>query len=178
MTKRGARGLPVVMAVSMAAVLAGAVRVVDLPAFTAGLQFSLPGLGTYPCTDRFAADIAIQTGTDSVAAIVIGCLSSSGYEGVAIFDSGTMRPGALSAVYDYRTIAFGSSSVLYAYNNYTTGWQFSRLRVDAAGLSIIDTADGLLSGFGILLRSADGRTRQRGRSSTPPAGWPFRDGFR
>ena len=136
---------------------AAAVRVVDLPTFTAGLQFSLPGLSSYPCSNRFAADMAIQPGNTSVAAVVIGCLSSSGFEGVAIFDNGVKRPAALSAMYTYRTIAFASPSVIYAYDNEDSGWEFSRLKVDATGLSVLDTADGLLSGYYILLRSAGGR---------------------
>ncbi|HET7226213.1 MAG TPA: hypothetical protein VFK69_10930 [Candidatus Eisenbacteria bacterium] len=126
---------------------ASAVRRFDVATMTAGVQFSLgsdPFFGPYR-----ALDIAVQPGHPDVVAVALGnSCCSPGYMGLAIFDQGVARGQMLPSYPIMDAIAFGSDpSRLYGYNAETTGYDFTRVTVDATGPHVLDSLGSLLSGF-------------------------------
>jgi uncharacterized repeat protein (TIGR01451 family) len=113
---------------------AGAVRRVDLAAQQAELQFSL-GNSTYD-GPNYVADMRLLPGQPHALAI---SRTSAGFgltgEGIAIYDDGVARSQATPPNDFPLEIAFSASATrLYASNGH-----FSRLNVDAMGVSVLDT---------------------------------------
>src|SRR5262245_45532026 len=142
-----------------------AVRRVDLTTLTAGLQFSLESL--------VAEDIEVVPGNPNAVAISRRRTTGSPtQEGIAIYDDGVQRPdvaGYLDAI-EFST----DGSVLYAYNNQTTDFNFNRLAVTASGLNSIDETGGLISGFFVDMEFDNGRMyTTTGRAFDPESKLPL-----
>lgn len=139
--------------------LNGAARVmpVDLTSLTTRTDFTM-GNSQYE-GPRYAGEIAVVPGAPNSVAIVLSnacCVPSS--EGVGIFDNGVERPDANMDFSGPTTIAFGSSaSTLYGYDGEDTSYNFSRMTIDASGISNIDNAGGIFEGFYLRIVS-DGDT--------------------
>jgi DNA-binding beta-propeller fold protein YncE len=165
--------------------LDGAAQVarVNLVTFTVDLQFAL---GSDSFSGPFLAqDLAVQPGNPNVVAVVRKPGNSSATAGVAIFDSGVIRPNATSDFYTVTELEFSATpSRLYGYNDFTTGYDFSRLTVDGAGVTLNDSVGNLIQGFYTDIRfdagrvyGSDGRVidpETRLLLGTFPLGNPFR----
>ena len=127
---------------------AGAVRRFDLATQTAGLQFSV---GSHPMFGPFTAqDIAVMPGSPGTVAIARQISGGSPRnKGVAIFDEGVQRPNTTSIFGPLEdSITFGGSgSVLYGYDNESSGFGFSRMTVSPDGVTINDSQQ-VFQGFG------------------------------
>jgi hypothetical protein len=138
--------------------LDGAAQVarINLATFTVDLQFPI---GTDPSFGPFLAhDLAVQPGNPNVLAVVRKTATLSGTGGVAVFESGVMRPNTTTDVYTVTEIEFSSTpSRLYGYNDFTTGHDFSRLTVDGAGVTLNDSVGNLIQGFSSDIRFDAGR---------------------
>ena len=124
------------------------VRRVDLLTGTPLGQFQV-GLRQGSVRDRvYAEDLAVLPGDPDSVAIVRREVDSSGDDGVGIYTNGVMRPVKTNSLYGPRSLAFsGSPSRLYGYNNYTSGFEFSRLDIGPEGVTVVDSTRGLLTGF-------------------------------
>ena len=114
-----------------------AVRQFDMTTQTPGLQFSL---GSDPSNGSFQAeDIEVQPGNSSVIAVSrMNLRVSASHGGVAIYDSGVMRPSTTQRHTGGSRIEFSSNpSLLYGYNNQTTEFGFRTIAVDANGVAEI-----------------------------------------
>jgi DNA-binding beta-propeller fold protein YncE len=122
-----------------------AVRRVDLTTMTAGLQF---GLGAHSWSGpNMAYDIAVVPGdAASVAVVRAPSSSSTSDDGVAVYTDGVLRQtAAIEPIwYGAKTIAFGSATRLYGYDNKTTARDFFRFNVDAGGVSLLDSVGDLI----------------------------------
>ena len=121
---------------------ASSVSRVTLGTQSVGLQISIPNTvyGT-----MYAGEVHVLPGNPHAIAITRGS-----YYGIAIFDDNVQRPMSIDSIYVASTITFGSSAgTLYGYDNYTSGFQFSRFNVNASGLAQIDQTPGLISGYGV-----------------------------
>jgi len=116
---------------------AASVRAVDLVEMTAGLQFTL-GRGDYTGA-FFAEQIAVMPGDPATVAVSRRNITRSPrFEGVAIYDSGVMRP--LTAGYQIAAtaIAFGSDpNLLFGLDTQDTAGSLSRMEVSASGVSVL-----------------------------------------
>jgi uncharacterized repeat protein (TIGR01451 family) len=126
---------------------AAAVRVVDLQAGTAGLQFNLGSdsfFGPY-----YAEDMAVQPGHTGVLAVSLQNLGiSPRHAGVAIFDNGVVRPNKTQRHTGSNRIEFSTDpSRIYGYNNETTEFGFRRLQVTDLGVTELDVTT-IFGGFG------------------------------
>jgi DNA-binding beta-propeller fold protein YncE len=122
----------------------GAVRRFDLTTQTAGLQFSL---GSGPSGTFFVEDMGVMPGQpDSVA--ISRMYSGTAHAGVAIYDNGVARPTTTATFPVNNVIEFSATaSRIYGYNNRSSGFDFSKLTVDASGVSIASTVPSLITGF-------------------------------
>jgi sugar lactone lactonase YvrE len=130
-----------------------AVRRVDVPTLTAGLQYTVgadQSAGPY-----VAADLAVVPGSTNSVAVVRKPPSSSGDGGVGLFVDGTMRPLVTPGPYGSRVLAFsGVPTRLYGFNNYTSGFELFRLSVGSDGITVVDSTRFLLSGYDTNIRFA------------------------
>lgn len=123
-----------------------AVQRVDLTARTAGPVFTV---GNKPTgTPYSVADLVALEGAPNSVAVA----RTDGYNsrGVAIYDNGIQRVNTTPVVGAAQINvleASPKSSMLLGYNNQNTGFEFSRIAVDASGASVMDATSGLLSGF-------------------------------
>src|SRR5439155_19297541 len=107
------------------------------------IQFPLASGGFDPNTAR---DIVVLPGLPHSVAISRKDRFDNG-SGVAIYDDGVPRPNATSYADFVGAIEPGpSSSILYGYNSENSGAEFSRLRVDVNGLTVLDKTPGLAIG--------------------------------
>jgi PKD repeat protein len=117
---------------------AGAVRRVHIPSRTADLQFSL---GLSSGKPNQAVDIAVLPGQPASVALVRG--PSGGSTSVAIYDDGIQRPVAVNGP---GAIAFGpDASRLFGFDTGSSSSRFSRMSVTANGLTVLDSADELVT---------------------------------
>jgi hypothetical protein len=165
--------------------LDGAAQVVrvNLLTFTIDMQFAL-GSDSFD-GPYLAQDLAVQPGNPNVLAVVRKPGNSSATRGVAIFDSGVIRPNATSDFYTVTELEFSATpSRLYGYDDFSSGYEFSRLTVDGAGVTLNDSVGGLIQGFYTDIRfdagriyGSDGRVidpEARLLQGTFPLGGPFR----
>jgi len=118
-----------------------AIRRLDPSSLTSDLEFPAtigPG----------AIDLAVLPGqSGSVAAVGTG--------GVTVYDEGRPR-GAVAFSSD--VIDFGASaSRLYGYVNQNSGFDFSRMNINAQGVFLADRTQGLITGFNVDIRYDRGR---------------------
>lgn len=116
---------------------AAAVRRVDLPSFTAGLQFSLgadPRFGPY-----LVQDMEVLPGDADAVAISRRNSGSSDHAGVAIYDDGVQRGTTTPRGIGSNVIAFGTTADrLYGVDTQTSEGGFRRMDVTASGVSVAD----------------------------------------
>lgn len=126
---------------------AAAVRRVDLAAQRAELQFPVGREGLLGDI-YFALDMEVLPGrAGSVAISRFVSPFSTAFGGVAVYDDGVPRPN-IARLGDSRLIEFSESpSRLYGHDNLTTSFAVTRLQVDDSGVSFVDTAWNLTSGF-------------------------------
>lgn len=134
---------------------ATAVQRVDLESKTAGAAFPLGFMPTG--TPYSVADLVVLEGAPNSVAVA----RTDGYNsrGVAIYDNGIQRENTTPIVGTAQINVLETSprsSMLLGYNNQNTGFEFSRIAVDASGASVIDATSGLLSGFGGSITYKDG----------------------
>ena len=133
---------------------AAAVRRVDLPSLTAGLQFSLGGHSFFG--PHFVEDIDVSPadpGTVAVSRMYEG--TSPRHAGVAIHVDGSKLPDETPGHTGANQIEFGLSGTrLYGSSN-ESGFGFRRLTVGASGVTILD-GTGLNVGFGLDMEFDDG----------------------
>lgn len=68
--------------------------------------------------------------------------------GVAIYDNGVMRTNTTGTSAGVSTIAFSAAAArLYGYNNQSSSFGFSRMLVDANGVSVVDTTANMIWGY-------------------------------
>jgi sugar lactone lactonase YvrE len=135
---------------------AAAVRRVDLPSFTAGLQFSLgadPFFGPYYVEDMEV--LPTDPGAVAISRRYTGV--SPRHAGVAVYDEGVKLGGETPGHTGSNVIEFGSSSRLYGYNNESTEFGFRRLTVSASGVAEDDATQNLVSGFSLDMEFDAGR---------------------
>jgi len=125
---------------------AAAVRQFDIPSRTAGIFFpvgrdSFLGL-------MFVEDMQVLPGSSDSVAISrrLEPFISPRHAGVAIYDSGVMRPTQTPGHTGSNVIQFSNSPErLYGYSNEGDGG-FRRMLVDDSGVTTLDSAGGLLAG--------------------------------
>jgi hypothetical protein len=120
---------------------------IDLTTMTLGTSFSMGN--TQSSGPRYAAQIAVMAGSPGTVAISMRNNSfSPSFAGLAIFDSGVVRPNTDHSFTGGNTITFGSqNSTLYGYTNETSDFTLERLAVDASGVSIADQAGNVIYGY-------------------------------
>ena len=126
---------------------AAAIRTFDLQTQVAGTQFSWGTVNQRP------ADMAVVPGSPQALATTDG----TGV-GVAIYDNGVARANkSKGGAYGISSIAFGSPTILYGYDSYSSGFELVKLNVDSNGVSGTTIANNLISGFAAGLQFANGR---------------------
>lgn len=133
------------------------VRRMDVTSFVPGPELSLGGDGFFGPT--FAADIAVLPGRPlSVAVTRYFRSASPPLAGTTIFDNATARTTSGPGHTGGSRIEFvGSDSVLFGYNNLSTGFNLFTFRVEPAGLRVLRDIGGLITGFSTEIVGASGR---------------------
>ncbi len=136
---------------------AAAVRRVNLTTQTPEIQFTL-GSDSF-LGPMYADDIEVMPGSPHTVAIARRNQGfSPRHMGVAIYDDGVMRPTTTPGHTGADVIEFGSTpDMLYGYNNETTEYGFRRMRVDESGVTTLDVATNLISGFDVDIEYEAGR---------------------
>lgn len=131
---------------------ANGVRRVDLATFTPGLQWSL-GAG------EVAGDIEVVPGqSNSVVVARQRPNVSPPLQAVTLYDEGVARPNSSPGHTGGNRIAFTeSASVLYGYDNSSSGFGFFTIAVEPSGLRHVTQTGGLISGYYTNIWSAAGR---------------------
>ncbi len=147
---------------------AAAVRRLNLNTQTPEIQFTLGSDSFFG--PMYADDIEVMPGNPHTVAI---SRRNQGYSprhmGVGIYDDGVCRPTTTPVHTGANVIEFGSSpEVLYGYNNETTEFGFRRMRVDQSGVTVIDVAANLISGFGMDIEYEGGRIFSDGGRAIDP----------
>ena len=136
---------------------AAAVARINLATFTVDLQFPV---GVDPFDGPLLPhDLAVQPGNPNVLAVVRKPGNSSATRGVAIFDSGVIRPATTSDFYRVTDVEFSATpSRLYGLDDFTTALQTSaRLTVDGTGVTLDDSVGSLIQGYCTDIRFDAGR---------------------
>src|SRR5262245_42846392 len=125
-----------------------AVRRFHIPTLTAEIQFAV---GSDPFFGSMSVDdMAVLPGQPrSIAVSRMFSGVSPRHAGVAIYDDGISRPVVTPTHTGSNVIAFSATAGrLYGLDVETTEFGFRQMSVDAAGVSVVDVAGNLLSGFG------------------------------
>jgi hypothetical protein len=126
---------------------ADAVARFNVPNQNVDVQFSLP-------TETFAEDLAAVPGSpQSVAVARLNPDFSPGGAGIAIYDNAVQRP---KVAFPGDSIAFGSSTVLYAYDEESTAFQFVQMMVSNDGLTVTNSTGGLINQFNVTIKFDSG----------------------
>jgi hypothetical protein len=127
---------------------ANAIRRVDLATLSAGIQFDVRAVG-WGASFR-AEDMEVLPGSPgSLAVSAMNVGSSPRHLGVILFDDGAPRATTTQGhTGSNRITRSATAASLYGYNNETTEFGFRRIAVSAAGLTEVQVAGGLISGFG------------------------------
>lgn len=149
---------------------AGAVRRVDLPAYSADLQF-------WPATDdRFGplsvGDMEVLPGQPEAVAIAHKAdLYGSQYVGVAIYDNGVPRPAATTPYQDLRLLEFTADGASLYGLNMGGNAALARMSVSASGVVLVSPMAILLPEHpGEIKRSGNLFFTATGRVIDPEAG--------
>ena len=123
------------------------VRRFDALTQTPGLQF---GLGNDSLSGPMSVDdIAVMPGSPNSIAVSQQCVGfSPRHQGVAIFDDAVKRPVTTPTHTGPNVIEFSTSSAtIYGYNNETTAYGLYKMAVDGSGVSVVSTAQSVITGF-------------------------------
>jgi hypothetical protein len=135
----------------------GAVRRFDIASQTPGPQFSL-GVTDFFQTLLSAEDIAVMPGQPNTVAVSRKAQGAPRSHGVAVYDSGVMRPNTTpTSGTSINVIEFSSSpATLYGYNNETTESGFRKMTIDSNGIANTSLTQGLLVGGDVDMRYSNG----------------------
>src|SRR5690349_8372180 len=131
-----------------------AARRLEVASQTPGLQFNTS-------TQRPAA-MEVRPGSPQSVAIT----TADGASGAAIYDNGVQRPN--TGGFSIGPIAFGSPSVIYGYNSFSTAFDLVKFLVDANGVTQTASAGSLLVGFTNSLEFSNGRLYSGGGRVADP----------
>ena len=95
-------------------------------------------------------DIEVMPNNPNTVAVSRIAQSSSGFYGTAIFDSGVIRDINTSSIYPNNysyVINFLNDSVLYGYNNHSTGFDFNGAKIDSSGIYQFCNVGNIIQGF-------------------------------
>ncbi|MEC4049989.1 T9SS type A sorting domain-containing protein [Flavobacterium sp. SUN046] len=126
------------------------VRRFNVATKTAEIQFPLGSdsfSGSY-----YAYDLSVMPGNSHALAVSRNVQSSTGFYGVAIYDDGVPRATTTISTYPNNysyVINFNSSSLMYGFNNHSTGFNLNRLAVNAGGVNEISTTGSIVYNFNI-----------------------------
>lgn len=102
---------------------------------TAEIQFPL---GSDSFSGPFYAyNIAVMPGSPNTIAVSRVVKGSTGFYGVAIYDTGVARANTTISTYpnnDSYVIRFANNTTMWGFNNHSTGYDFNKLTVDANGV--------------------------------------------
>ena len=134
-----------------------AVRRIDVSTFVPGVELALAADGFFG--PSYAADLAVLPGRPmSIAVTQYYRGVSPPLAGTTIFDDATARPNRGPGHTGGSRIEFaGSDSLLFGYNNLSTGFNLFTFSVDASGLQIIRDIGALITGFSTEIVGASGR---------------------
>ena len=134
-----------------------AVRRIDVSTFVPGVELALAADGFFG--PSYAADLAVLPGRPmSIAVTQYYRGVSPPLAGTTIFDDATARPNRGPSHTGGSRIEFaGSDSLLFGYNNLSTGFNLFTFSVDASGLQIIREIGALITGFSTEIVGASGR---------------------
>jgi hypothetical protein len=107
----------------------------------------------------FAEDIAVVPGDpNSIAVSRRNQGFSPRHEGVAIYTNGSMMPNTTANHTGSNRIEFSDDpSLLLGYNNETTEYGFRRMAVNSSGVSVTNTTQNVIQGFGVDIEYDAGR---------------------
>ena len=104
---------------------------------------------------------------------------SPDYAGIAIYDDGVPRLTESNTFTGGEVIASsGTATALYGYDNETTAYEFTRYTIDSSGITLLDSTNSLMSGFGVditfdegngLVYATSGATVDPGTSTGTPS---------
>jgi hypothetical protein len=119
----------------------------DLQTLTPGIQFSVGS--------QAPADFEVMPGSPQSIAVSPGINFSTG---PTVYDDGVARPKVgTGSFYAVLPIEFGASpSVLYGYDNYSSGFELVKFNVDATGVTTSSVTYNLLSGYSTDIDFANG----------------------
>ncbi len=134
-----------------------AVRRVDVTTFVPGIELSLGGDGFLGPT--YAGDLAVLPGRPlSVAVTRYYRGVSPPLAGTTIFDDAVARPNTGPGHTGGSRIEFaGSDSLLFGYNNLSTGFNLFTFSVEPTGLRLLRDVGSLITGFSTEIVGAAGR---------------------
>lgn len=126
---------------------------------------------------RYAEDIEVLPGQpQSIAVSMYRQAVSPRHSGVAIVDSGVLRPNVTQDHTGSNNIVFANGA-LYGYNNETSEFGLRRLLINAAGVTQGSVQEGLISGFDNVIESQANRMYAKGGEVVNVAGaTPFLEG--
>lgn len=135
--------------------LDGAAAISRLDTTTGMVDQRFP-LTTSPDVPTFVEDLAVQPGNPNVIAVARQDPNySPRHAGTVVYENGVRRP---NLVREGNVIEFGDTPErVYGYNSETTAFGFSRMRLDATGMNLVDVVGNLITGFGVDMTYAAGR---------------------
>lgn len=117
---------------------------------TADIQFPL---GSDNFSGPFYAyDITVMPGNPNTIAVSRVVNGSTGFYGVAIYDSGVPRPTTTISTYpnnDSYVIRFINNNTMWGFNNHSTGFDFNKLTVDATGVKEGTNVGSIVNSFSV-----------------------------
>lgn len=117
---------------------------------TADIQFPL---GSDSFSGAFYAyDITVMPGSPNTIAVSRTVKNSTGFYGVAIYDSGVPRATTTISTYPNNSsyvIRFINNNTMWGFNNHDTGFDYNKLIVDAAGVKETLNIGSIVYGFNI-----------------------------
>ncbi|HEV7799174.1 MAG TPA: Calx-beta domain-containing protein [Pyrinomonadaceae bacterium] len=124
---------------------ANAIRRFDVQTQTPGLQFA--------ASSQPPIDMEVLPGSPDAVAVSRGI-----FNGVAIYDNGVQRPNTGSgSSYGVGPIEFGSSSsTLYGYDSFSSGFELVKFSVNASGVTTVNVTNNLLTGYLTGLKFSNG----------------------
>ncbi|MBL0342897.1 MAG: hypothetical protein IPP71_19700 [Bacteroidetes bacterium] len=129
---------------------------------------------------RRSRKIACQPGNDSVIAVTGRYLLSTGVPAARIYSNGIKLTDTVNSIdFNIDVIQFKTPSLLFGYNNHTTGSEFTTKDVSPNGISVTNSINTAFSNsFGIeftihgnLALGDEGKTVHLSQSPPVPGGW-------
>lgn len=100
----------------------------------------------------YAYDITVMPGNPNTIAVSRIVNGSTGFYGVAIYDSGVPRPTTTISTYPNKysyVIHFLNSTTLWGFNNHSTGFDFNKLDVDPKGVKEVQHVGNIVNSFSV-----------------------------